>query len=121
MFQLRAEHNEAFQQSQLDRFVARQTLRLQGSFPEELEQASLAVEALNDFIRQAIEAAASYGVTREQDVELYLDLTLLLGPDFDRDAQYPWAGETLRRTDLSGTAKADLLHDYLVFSTDRAI
>jgi hypothetical protein len=38
---------------------------------------------------------------------------IVLSPDFDESGKTSWAGETLRRTDLGGTAKMDLIEENL--------
>lgn len=56
--------------------------------------------ALLAIVREGVARAEAYGLTYRGPARLFLELTLLLGWGFDRDAQYPWAIETLSRDDF---------------------
>jgi hypothetical protein len=46
-------------------------------------------------VRSSIARAQKQGFTSQRDVALYANLTMMLGLDFDRDPQIPWAGRQL--------------------------
>ena len=95
-------------------FVRAQAARLRKVFPK--ETASLDEQLLVLRIDCAIERAANYGVVLEQDVELFLDCTLMLSPELDTDRLFSWAGNILDRRDLEGTGKMSMIHDQLLFA-----
>lgn len=53
-------------------------------------------EVIRTFIAAAARAAGEYGAASWKHVMLYLVLAYMLGSGFDRDPQFPWAGEILR-------------------------
>ncbi len=57
--------------------------------------AELGDEGLERVIRRGIGRAWSYGFDRRRMVRAYVDLTFMLGSDFDRDPQLPWARRIL--------------------------
>jgi hypothetical protein len=62
-----------------------------GSFPTQL--GALDDAGVHALVRDGIARAATYGLRREYDVCLFLDLTVALGRDFDA---LPWASALLR-------------------------
>jgi hypothetical protein len=48
---------------------------------------------IRKLIQLSIERAAGHGYYSRQEVGYYCNLMLMLGCDFDRDPQIPWAGE----------------------------
>ena len=58
-------------------------------FPD--HDAALDVEQKHALIDHGIDRAAFWEVTAERDVCLFIDLCLILGPDFDADEALPWA------------------------------
>lgn len=96
-----------------ERFIGAQAARLRSAFPKETEPLDPA--ALRSFVADGFDRARSYDVTDEQDVELFLDCSFLLALDFDSSATFPWAGNTLNDTSLTGTQKMSLIHDHLLF------
>lgn len=63
-------------------------------------------ERLRDMIRHGIRRAASHELTIRREVCKYIDVMMVLGRDFDRDAHYPWAGEILARRGQAGKGQA---------------
>ena len=94
-------------------FISLQAARLRSVFSQ--ETATLDSVALRSLVESAFNRAQSYGVVNEQDVELFLDCTLLLAPDFDYNPRFPWAGESLNDAHLTGTEKMSVIHDHLLF------
>jgi hypothetical protein len=94
-------------------FIRAQTTRVRSAFPRETE--ALSPEALRSLVEDGFDRARSYGVVKEQDVELFLDCKLLLAPDFDRNARFPWAADLLNSPQRTGTEKMSVIHDHLLF------
>lgn len=108
------------QENRVDAFAKRMAQRLRKLFANELVEQNIADEQLLSTVRRAMANAAGYGVIGEMDLELYIDCVALFGPGFDKSERVPWAGNALRRTGIDGTAKMDIIHDYLIFATDKA-
>ena len=119
-FQFRTEQMEALTKHRVDVFVERMIVHLQSEFADEIRSLSIASDELDKFVREGIDMAESYEVVNEDDVELFLECRLMFGPSFDRDLRVKWASETLNRADLNGTEKMDIIHDYVIFATDKA-
>ncbi len=95
-------------------FVRRQLPRLRTAFPQ--ETARLDDQSLLLRIDKDVERAAPYDVVNEHDLELFLDCTFMVGPDFDTSSDSAWAGEILNRPGLTGTEKMSLIHDRMLFA-----
>jgi hypothetical protein len=118
MFTLRAAHLRAFEQAALEQFEDRMAAHVREEFPEEWE--GLGEATVRQHIGHGLAKAESYGITAEQDVCLYIDLVILLGPNFDTDPTMPWARAILRdpgRPDPS--ARMEHLYDVAVAEMER--
>jgi cytosine/adenosine deaminase-related metal-dependent hydrolase len=96
MLKIYDEQTEAFAQAAMREFEDRMAAHLQRFFRAECAQ--LGPEGLAELIRHGISRAASHGIVSEHDVALYLNLTVALGRDFDRDPLLPWASAALSET-----------------------
>jgi hypothetical protein len=56
---------------------------------------ALKQDTLRQLVSDRLHKAKRYGFTRRGPLRFYLDLTFVLGGDFDTDPQYPWAKEIL--------------------------
>jgi hypothetical protein len=115
MFRIAKEQLQALSATVEQSFISRTVQHLRDSFPSEIEAHGLRGQALEALVQRGAAEAATFGITLEDDVRLYLECTLLLSPRFSSDPQLPWATEILRSEELSGTAKMDMIHDHLVF------
>lgn len=64
---------------------------------------------LRDTIHVGVKRAEGYGLTTEYDVARYVNVVLVLGPNFDTDPRFPWAEAILNHETLDGRTKADML------------
>lgn len=76
-------------------------------FPNECEQ--LGEAGLEEFVRYGIKRARAHGFESEYDILRYLNLSVVLGSDFDEDESYPWAAEILSSDEFSARTRMDLL------------
>lgn len=112
---------DAFAGQSVDRFVARTVRYLKEAFPAEIESQGLDDQAVEQLTRMGIERSRAYGVANEADVVRFVECLLLLGRDFDENESYPWAGATLRRSDLDGDGKMDVIDEYRIFAIERPV
>ncbi len=98
MLKIYDEQTEAFARAATREFEDRMAAHLRRFFREDCER--LGAEPLGELIRHGIGRAAEHGIVSEHDVALYLNLTLALGRDFDRDPLLPWARAALVETAL---------------------
>jgi hypothetical protein len=80
---------------------------LQEKFPERTQDFS--DDSLRVVVQDSVKQAEGYGIASEEDLRRFLEYVLLYGTQLDRREDTRWIGETLRRPDLDGTAKMDLL------------
>ena len=62
-------------------------------YPDECQ--SLPQEQLRAAIRYGIQRAAAHDYNTQQQVAYYISLMFILGSDFDKDPQYPWAARQI--------------------------
>jgi hypothetical protein len=102
MLRIHPEQAAAFEAAAVRDFEARMVGHLRRFFPEECRRlgAQGDEDGVRALIRHGIARAQTYGIVSEHDVTLYLNLTMALGRDFDRDALLPWARAVLVETEL---------------------
>ena len=86
-------------------FVRRSMARLRRTFPS--ETAALSEAQLRSLVLSMIERAARHSVVIENDVQRFIDFSLIYGPEFDTDARRLWIRQILQDAKLDGTAKMD--------------
>jgi hypothetical protein len=94
MLVIRNRQMAVFAQVEIRKFVDRMVVHLHKFFPKQCE--AMGEPQLWETIGYGIKRAAAYGIMAERDVNKYIDLMVVFGPDFDTDKRFPWAGETLR-------------------------
>ena len=116
MFRIRKEQMAVLSEATRASFVRREVARLQTDFRPEIERLRLNQTDLFRIVERTIDRAANYRIFNERDVEMFVNCTMMLGLEFDRDPGLPWAAQILRRKDLTGTDKMSLIDDHLLFS-----
>lgn len=107
MLLIRKEQMAAFSQYMQDNFVKRMITHLRQIFPNETDK--LTDKNLCGIIEYGISNAQKYEISRECDVERYLDLMFLLAFDFDTHSKTRWANQILRK-DWDASTKLDVLY-----------
>jgi hypothetical protein len=102
MLKIRPEQVEVLRQYMVRQFEERMRIHLWQVFPHELK--TVAEMELREHIRLGVEKAMSYQVTKEGDVQRYLECAVVYGWEFDTT---PWARGILCRTDWDGEIKMD--------------
>jgi hypothetical protein len=108
MLTLRKEQMKVFQPIAVKSFEDRVVAHLQKVFPE--KSAQLGEDKLRDAIKYETQRAAVYSITSERDACKYIDLSILYGPDFDKDSNLPWAQNILQNKNIRNpSTKVDRL------------
>lgn len=96
-----------FDDAATKRFDRRMEASLHQHWPAEC--AAMGQERLATLVRLGKERAATHGILTQRGVFRYLNLMMLLGPEFDRNSSLPWAGEILGNPEKSEQQKLDAL------------
>jgi hypothetical protein len=86
----------AFSRAEVEKFENWMVGHLKKFFPRQSHAAGEA--RLRETIQHGIRRAAAYGITTRRDVSKYIDLALVLGPDFDTGPRSRWASQILTQT-----------------------
>jgi hypothetical protein len=116
MLTIRSEQMAVFTLQFESRFARRMAGHLKETFPKEVARQGLSDERLELLALRGLSDARNYGVVNEGDVERYIECMVVLGPQFDTDGQFPWAGQALQNAALDGEAKMDRIDEHLVFN-----
>jgi hypothetical protein len=95
MLKIRESQLEVFSRLDAETFEEWVFAHLHQFFPRRC--AALGKPRLYRLIRSGIESANRYNITAKADVCKYIDLMLVLGPDFEKDSRYPWAADILKQ------------------------
>lgn len=74
--------------------------------------------ALDRFIKQGVDKAAAFRITREVDVIRFLEVLLVTGMQFETSAEYSWVADYLRE-DIRAEARLDNVIKRLHFDSPR--
>ena len=109
MLTLSPKHMQVFSEAALEGFEDRVLAHLHKCFPKQCK--ALGETELRETIRYGIKRAAKYGIIAERDVCKYTDVMVVLGRDFDKDSELPWASAILSDETLQQpTAKIERLY-----------
>lgn len=98
MLTIRREQMDLLARSSREEFEQRLLNHFARFYPHEVGQ--LGREQFLKLIRLGISRAPAYGFTEQREVGLFINLMLMLGCDFGRDPQLPWARELLHDDSL---------------------
>ncbi len=113
MLKIRAEQLEALEAHERVKFENKVLAHLQEVFPEETANAEGGEEEIRGWIRDGVERAKEFGITKERDVTLFIDLDLGVALKFEKKRSMAWAYKILTDEELPGTAKIDLIYELL--------
>jgi hypothetical protein len=108
VLKIRWEQMEVFDRAVLKDFEDQTLEHLKKGFPKHCRL--LGEENLRKKVRQGFERARSYGLSSQNGLRLFVELTFLLGSGFDTDPQLPWAAEILKDTASDQAARVERLH-----------
>lgn len=104
-------------QEQLDEFSRREVRKFEDWVYGHLRKffsdqcAAAGEEEIRGRIRYGIRRAGAYGITSQRDVCKFIDLIMMLGPDFEVSPRFPWAMEILKQP-ADSVARIAALTDY---------
>lgn len=107
MLRIRSEQMQALSEQLLRKFEDRLVTHLGEVFPKRC--AALGDEKVRAMVKDGTQRAQKYGVVAERDVAMYVDLMLVVRPDFDVARETPWAKPIVGDTALSGPQKVTRL------------
>lgn len=116
MLTIRSEQMTAFNEHALRQFVERVLRDLRKCWPDEV--AELGEKETRAWIAHGIERAGAYDIITQRGMYRYINLMMMLGPDFDDDPDLPWARPILEAPELSETRKLDRLSEHALEGTD---
>jgi hypothetical protein len=93
MLTIRSEQLRTLEAVARDRFVDTVTLHLRTHFTETVQ--GMGETELRAIVLRAVERAATYGLTSEQDALRYVNLAAAYGWEFDRDPRHDWMRQML--------------------------
>jgi hypothetical protein len=111
MFRIRKAQIEAFERADRADFEESLLIDLVDDYPEEV--GGLSPGELQGRIHRAVDRALAYGIDEEDDVAVFVSLTVELGEQFDTEPNYAWAREILRDPSRDGTLKMEAVQDKL--------
>jgi hypothetical protein len=109
VLKIRDEQMKVFAADALLRFEERMVDYLCGNFGRFATE--LSDEERADTVRTGVAAAKRYQTESEYDIRRFLEYWVTYGGDMDANGECAWIGETLRRSDLDGGQKMDLLDE----------
>jgi len=113
MFVIRNVQMEVLKEESYQQFVDETVVHMRTNYPEQTNEMSDA--DLQKLVGDGADKAEPYSVVTVTDVRRFLGCMLELGQDFDIAPQTDWAGEILRRKDVSGTQKMDEIEEQMIF------
>lgn len=110
MLRIRPEQMQAFERPVQNSLECRLYAHVKRTAPARCRQ--MGADSVREQIRLGIERAREYAIEADYDVMRYVDLSFLVGPDFDRDPSAPQPGEILR-ADGDPADRLDRLYELL--------
>lgn len=84
-------------------------------FAENLRTYGVGDQEIFDFVRYGMQRARSWGVEYREDISLFLETMMLLGPQFDEDPAIPEVRRILEAPSYRGDEKMEQIEDFLLF------
>ncbi|MFO7639967.1 MAG: hypothetical protein R6X17_01465 [Candidatus Competibacteraceae bacterium] len=107
MLAIRQEQMDVLSAYMRDRFEQRMVKHLQEKFPDRTKD--LPDEKIRLVVQNSMKKAEIYGIEYEDDIRRFIEYLVIYGTRLDTREETRWIGEILRRDDLTGTAKMDLI------------
>jgi hypothetical protein len=109
---IRNEQIEALRKSALQQFSEENAQRVRLRFADAVSDGT--EDDVLERVVRAMHRARQHGITRKCDIEQFIDLEFLYGPEFERRHAEP--GQILNRKQIDGSRKMALIEDWELFS-----
>jgi hypothetical protein len=96
-------------------FVKKMVSHLESAYSKELREHVGLLQNPQQFVRSGLKKAMSYGISYEENVQLYLECMVELGANFDTDPEILWASNILQNRNQTGEEKMDAIEEHLTF------
>ncbi|OJH42804.1 hypothetical protein [Cystobacter ferrugineus] len=107
MLKLETHQASQLQSNSMDQFLTQAIQHLRRELPEHC--VGRTDQQLRDRVKSCIQRAQKYGLMGKREIMCFVDVTCLLGEEFDTDSRHPWARALLDSDKLSGRDRANLL------------
>lgn len=107
MLVIRKEQMEVLSAAMRDQFEWRMVDHLRTKFPDRTQE--LPDDRIRLVVQNSIKKAESHGIEYEDDIRRFIEYLVIYGARLDTREETRWIGDILRREDLTGTAKMDLI------------
>ena len=107
MLTIRKEQMDVLSAYSREQFEWRMVKHLREKFPDRTKD--LADEKIRVVVQSGMKKAESYGIDYEDDIRQFLEYLVIYGTRLDVREETRWIGDILRRNDLSGAAKMNLI------------
>jgi hypothetical protein len=107
MLTIRKEQMDVLSTHMRNQFEQRMIKHLRAKFPDRTKD--LPDERIGLVVQDSMRKAKGYGVEYEEDIRRFTEYLVIYGMRFDVREETRWIGDILRRKDLSGAAKMDLI------------
>ena len=110
MLMIRKEQMDMFSAYVRGQFEWRMVKHLQEKFPD--RTANLSDERIRIVVQNIMKKAENYRIEYENDIRRFIEYLVIYGTRWDDLQETEWMADILRRDDLSGTIKMDLIDSY---------
>ncbi|CDH44861.1 hypothetical protein [Candidatus Contendibacter odensensis] len=107
MLSIRKEQMEVLSGYMREQFEWRMVKHLREKFPDRTKD--LADDKIRVVVQSSMKKAEGYGIEYEDDIRRFLEYLVIYGTRLDVREETQWIGDILRRNDLTGTAKMNLI------------
>ena len=107
MLSIRKEQMDVLSAYTRNQFEQRMIKHLRAKFPDRTKD--LPDERIRLVVQDSMRKAKGYDIEYEDDIRRFTEYLVIYGMRFDVREETRWIGDILRRDDLNGTAKMDLI------------
>jgi hypothetical protein len=107
MLTIREEQMQALSGLVLEQYERRMVEHLRATFPDRTK--NLQDDRIRAAVQSCVKNANDHGIVYEDDIRRFIEYVVIYGTALDARAETRWIGDILRRDDLDGTAKMDLI------------
>ncbi len=107
MLTIRQEQMEVLSAHMRNQFEQRMIKHLRAKFPDRTKD--LPDKRIHLVVQDSMRKAKGYHIEYEDDIRRFIEYLVIYGIRLDTREETQWIGDILRRDDLNGTAKMDLI------------